>query len=125
MLGSIGFGELLFIGVVVLIIFGPQRLPEIARRAGDLLAKARAATREFTDSLDAEYEGATAPLRDLKQEYDATKDQFSDTASKLTDLTSVDPTSQSGGSNSDDADPRESEAADSDEGPQRAGPDAP
>lgn len=91
MLGSIGFGELLFIGVVVLIIFGPHRLPEIARRAGDLLSRARAATKEFTDSLDAEYEGATAPLRDLKQEYDATKGQLSDTASKLTDLTSIDP----------------------------------
>ena len=123
MLGSIGFGELLFIGVVVLIIFGPHRLSEIARRAGDLLAKARAATKEFTDSLDAEYEGATAPLRDLKQEYDATKDQLSDTASKLTDLTSIDPT-QPGEKQSDDTDPIEPDAAHSDEHPPSDEPDA-
>ena len=87
MLGSIGFGELLLIGLVALIIFGPRRLPEIARRAGDLMAKARSATKELTDSLDAEYQGATAPLADLKDEYTATKDQLSDTASRLTDLT--------------------------------------
>ena len=87
MLGSVGFGELLLIGLVALIVFGPRRLPEIARKAGDLMAKARSATKELTDSLDAEYEGVTAPLADLKTEYDATKDQLSETASKLTDLT--------------------------------------
>ena len=87
MLGSIGFGELLLIGLVALIVFGPRRLPEIARRAGDLMAKARTATKELTDSIDAEYEGATAPLADLQDEYTATKDQLTDTASRLTDLT--------------------------------------
>ncbi|MGI9665665.1 MAG: Sec-independent protein translocase subunit TatA/TatB, partial [Acidimicrobiia bacterium] len=28
MIGSIGFGELLLIGLVALIVFGPHRLPE-------------------------------------------------------------------------------------------------
>lgn len=88
-MGSLGFGELLFIGVVVLIVFGPKRLPEIARRAGELMAKARAATKELTDSLDAEFEGTTAPLKDLQTEYRATRDQLSDSASKITDLTAV------------------------------------
>lgn len=89
MLGSVGFGELLLIGLVALIVFGPRRLPEIARRAGELMAKARTATKELTDSLDAEYEGATAPLADLQGEYQATKDQITDTTSKLTELTSI------------------------------------
>ena len=62
----------------------------VARRAGALLARARAATRELTDSLDAEFEGETAPLKDLQNEYRATKDQLSDSASKLTDLTAID-----------------------------------
>ena len=109
-MGSLGFGELLFIGVVALIVFGPKRLPELARRAGELLARARAATREFTESLDAEFEGETAPLKDLKDEYHATKDQLSDTASKLTDLTAID-----GGRDPDppgDADSPDSESGD-------------
>ncbi|MDJ0790895.1 MAG: twin-arginine translocase TatA/TatE family subunit [Acidimicrobiia bacterium] len=88
-MGSLGFGELLFIGVVALIVFGPRRLPEIARRAGDLMARARAATKELTDSIDAEFDGASAPLRDLQDEYRATKTQLSDTTSKLTDITAV------------------------------------
>ena len=90
-MGSLGFGELLFIGVVALIVFGPKRLPEIARRAGDLMARARAATKELTESLDAEFEGNAAPLKDLKDEYDATKGQLTDTASKITDMTAIPP----------------------------------
>jgi sec-independent protein translocase protein TatB len=89
-MGSVGFGELLFIGVVALVVFGPRRLPEIARRAGELLTKARNATKDFTDSIDAEYGGKTSPIRDLQDEYNATKDQLSETAAKLTDMTTVD-----------------------------------
>jgi sec-independent protein translocase protein TatB len=87
MLGSVGFGELLLIGIVALIVFGPQRLPEIARKAGQLMAQARRATREFTDALDAEYEGASSPLRELQNEYEFTKRQLTDSVSKLTDMT--------------------------------------
>lgn len=107
-MGSLGFGELLFIGVVALIVFGPKRLPELARRAGALLARARDATRELTDSLDAEFEGETAPLKNLRDEYQATKDQLSDTTSKLTDLTAIE-----GGRDDDTANPP-TEAAESD-----------
>lgn len=89
MLGSVGFGELLLIGIVALIVFGPQRLPEIARKAGQLMAQARRATREFTDALDAEYEGASSPLRELQNEYESTKRQLSDSVSKLTDMTTT------------------------------------
>lgn len=92
-MGSLGFGELLFIGVVALIVFGPKRLPEIARRAGELMARARTATKELTESIDAEYEGTTAPLKELQDEYHATKDQLTDTASKITDMTAVPPPS--------------------------------
>jgi sec-independent protein translocase protein TatA len=83
MFGSVGFGELLLIAVVILIIFGPHRLPEISRRIGDLLAMARRATREFTDALDAEFEDSTAPLRDLRTEYESTKQELTDAAGKI------------------------------------------
>jgi Tat protein translocase TatB subunit len=91
MFGSLGFGELLLILIVALIVFGPHRLPEIARRAGDLMSRARDATRDFTDAIDAEYEGESKPLRDLRGEYEATRQQLSDTASKLTDMTTFEP----------------------------------
>ena len=38
---DIGFSELLVIGVVALIVIGPEKLPKVARTAGHLLGKAR------------------------------------------------------------------------------------
>ncbi|MGI9584538.1 MAG: twin-arginine translocase TatA/TatE family subunit [Acidimicrobiia bacterium] len=91
MLGSVGFGEIMLIALVALIVFGPHRLPEIARKLGELLAKARNATSELTSALDAEYGGAAAPIKDLKDEYDATKRQLQDSATAFGDLTAVEP----------------------------------
>ncbi|GMR02558.1 MAG: hypothetical protein BMS9Abin20_0896 [Acidimicrobiia bacterium] len=85
-MGSLGTGELILIALVALIVFGPQRLPELARKAGELLAKAREATRSMTDALDSEYDGMTAPIRDLKTEYDATMNELKKTASSVAGL---------------------------------------
>ncbi len=71
-MGSLGAGEMVVIAVIALVVFGPQRLPELARKAAELLAKAREATRSLTDALDSEYEGVAAPIKDLKAEYDET-----------------------------------------------------
>jgi sec-independent protein translocase protein TatB len=92
-MGSLGTGEILVIAIVALIVFGPERLPELARKAGEMLAKAREATNSVTSALDSEYDGITAPLQDLKKEYDTTVKGFKDAASTATgfsvDLTSA------------------------------------
>lgn len=41
---GIGFGELLFLAILVLVIFGPKRIPEIARTIGRALRQLREAT---------------------------------------------------------------------------------
>jgi len=83
-MGSLGTGEILVIAVVALIVFGPKRLPELARKAGEMLAKAREATKSVTSALDKEYDGITAPLQDLKSEYDSTVKGLKDAASTAT-----------------------------------------
>ena len=93
-MGSLGTGEILVIAVVALIVFGPKRLPELARKAGEMLAKAKEATSSVTSALDSEYDGITAPLQDLKQEYDSTVKGFKDAASSVTGF-SVDMSSTS------------------------------
>jgi len=67
--GSLGISELLVIFVIVLVFFGPKRMPEVARSLGS-------AMREFRRSLNQiqrELEEAD-PTRDLRRE---TKDIFS------------------------------------------------
>ena len=43
-MGNLGFQELLVIGLVLLVVMGPKRLPEIAKAIGE-------AVRAFQDSL--------------------------------------------------------------------------
>lgn len=54
-MGSFSFGEMFTILVIVLIVFGPKRLPEMARRIGQLLARARVAVQDFTQTVQQEY----------------------------------------------------------------------
>lgn len=51
-LPNIGFGELLLILVVALVIFGPKKLPEIGRTVGTAIREFRKASQDFKDSLD-------------------------------------------------------------------------
>jgi len=71
-MGSLGAGEIILIAIVALVVFGPKRLPELARKASELLSQARKATQSFTDAMDSEYDGVTAPLKEMKTEYDET-----------------------------------------------------
>jgi TatA/E family protein of Tat protein translocase len=51
---GIGFQELIVILVVALLIFGPKRLPELARSLGRGLAEFRRASSELRDQLNVE-----------------------------------------------------------------------
>ncbi len=46
-LESIGTSELILIGLVALIVLGPRRLPEVARKIGRTMADFRQTTNEF------------------------------------------------------------------------------
>lgn len=51
---SLGMQELLLIGVIALIIFGPRKLPQIARTIGKTMAEFRRATNEFKSTWEKE-----------------------------------------------------------------------
>ena len=72
-------GEILIILLLALVVLGPKRLPEAARRIGALAAELRSAARDITRGLEAEVaqvkEAANdlvEPVRELKA--DLTKD---------------------------------------------------
>lgn len=52
MLGNIGAGSLILIAIVALIIFGPKKLPEFGKAAGNTLREFKNATRGLTDDDD-------------------------------------------------------------------------
>ncbi len=52
MFGSIGMSELLIIMLLVLLLFGPQRLPELARSLGRSLNELRRAAEDVKKELD-------------------------------------------------------------------------
>ncbi|MGB9358575.1 MAG: twin-arginine translocase TatA/TatE family subunit [Acidimicrobiia bacterium] len=82
-MGSLGTGEIVVIVLVALIIFGPHRIPEISRKAGQLLAQAREMSRSVTDSFGDELNDITAPIKDLKSEYDSTMGEMKSAASSV------------------------------------------
>ncbi|MFH1845223.1 MAG: twin-arginine translocase TatA/TatE family subunit [bacterium] len=75
-LGPIGWPELLVILGLVLIIFGPRRLPEIAEAFGKSIKKFRTATSSATNEVKRELDAA-------KQ--DVVADTESDNTTKETD----------------------------------------
>jgi sec-independent protein translocase protein TatB len=68
MFGDIGWTELLLIGVVALIVIGPEDLPEMFRQLGRITAKIRAMAREFQRAMEqaAKESGVDDVARDLK-----------------------------------------------------------
>lgn len=68
---DIGWSELLVIGVVTLIVIGPEDLPRMFRALGRITARARGMAREFTSAMDdaarsSGIDDAANSLRDLK-----------------------------------------------------------
>ena len=51
---TMSFSETIFLFVLALVIFGPKKLPEIARQAGRLLAELRRASNEFKSQIETE-----------------------------------------------------------------------
>ena len=51
---SLGTSELILIGIVALMFLGPRKLPQMARRAGKLMAEFRGTASEFKDTWQRE-----------------------------------------------------------------------
>ena len=53
-MGGVGFTEMLLLAIVALIVLGPEKLPGIARKAGQLTRQARRAWQGLQSELQAE-----------------------------------------------------------------------
>lgn len=64
---GIGFSELLLVGLVALIVFGPERLPGAARTAGLLIGRLKRSFQSIKDEVEREL-GADEIRRQLHNE---------------------------------------------------------
>lgn len=66
---DVGLSELMLIGVIVLVVLGPERLPKAARMAGALLRRLRGSWSHLRNELEREI-----AADELKRTLHATKD---------------------------------------------------
>lgn len=66
--GSIGGPELAVVAIAVLILFGPKRLPEIAKTIGRITAQLRGAAQDFRDQITKAAEEPPAPTDPASRE---------------------------------------------------------
>ena len=63
---NVGLGEIVAIVLVTLLVFGPERLPEMARQAGRWLGRLRLTTQDALDQLKDETDLKDLNLPDLR-----------------------------------------------------------
>lgn len=51
-MGRLGFGEILMVLFIVLLLFGPKKLPELARSMGEAVREFRKGQKEIEDSIN-------------------------------------------------------------------------
>lgn len=68
MFGDIGWTEMLLIGIVALIVIGPEDLPQMFRQIGRFTAKIRAMSRDFSRAMEqaAQESGVKDVAKDLR-----------------------------------------------------------
>ncbi|OQX85424.1 MAG: Sec-independent protein translocase TatA [Candidatus Latescibacteria bacterium 4484_7] len=52
MIGPIGWSELVIILILILLFFGPKRLPDVAEALGKSIRRFKKATREISDEIE-------------------------------------------------------------------------
>lgn len=75
---DIGFSELFLIGIVALVVFGPEELPRVARTVGHLLGKLRRYVSDVKSDISREMEAADMKnlVGDLKESAASLQDSF-------------------------------------------------
>jgi sec-independent protein translocase protein TatB len=76
--------EILTIALVILIVFGPQRLPEMSRKAGQLIRKARLMLTDLRSEFEGEIREVAEPLREVGDELKGIRSDMSGTLNSLT-----------------------------------------
>lgn len=64
---NIGLGEMIVIFIIALLVFGPERLPEMARRAGKVVRDLQAISGEFTQIVNESMAEVEEPIQETRK----------------------------------------------------------
>lgn len=64
MLNNLGFGEILLIVIVALVVFGPNKLPQMGRSVGQAIREFKKATQSITEEVT---KAATEEISEKKE----------------------------------------------------------
>lgn len=79
-------GEIIIIALLALVVLGPNRLPDIARKMGKWTTELRSAAREITRGLEAEVNDIKEVGRELKAPMDEVKKPFTEIRDEVSGL---------------------------------------
>jgi sec-independent protein translocase protein TatB len=77
---DISFGEMMVVGVVALVVIGPERLPKVARTVGSFVGKAQRYATQVRNDINAQIE--LEELRKTQQEIRDAAQQFEQSISQ-------------------------------------------
>ena len=69
MLGPIGFFEMAVIFFIALLVFGPEKLPDLAKTAAKGIRQFKKATEDLKANWDEHLRDVESPVHDLKQTF--------------------------------------------------------
>jgi sec-independent protein translocase protein TatB len=79
----LNFGDMTVLAILILVIFGPDRMPELARKAGKMLAKARDTVRVLREDLGTEYKEILEPIEDVRKTLKEARSEIRGIASEV------------------------------------------
>jgi sec-independent protein translocase protein TatB len=84
-MGNFSLSEIVVIVLLILVIFGPDRLPELARKTGQFVRKARGMVDDLRDEYGGEWEEVTKPIQDVRRELMGMKTDIESSMASLND----------------------------------------
>jgi len=67
---GIGFPEMILILVLIVLVVGPEQLPEVVRKGASFLREARSHLSEIREAMDKQTEPLREPLQSIRDDLD-------------------------------------------------------